>query len=358
MIQIENVCKSFGDKEVLANISVDIHDGDVISIIGPSGCGKSTFLRCLNLLERPTSGRILIDGEDITAADKKQLAKVRQKMGMVFQSFNLFSHLTVIENIMLAPVRLLGMDKQTAYDEGMELLRSVGLESKALEYPEALSGGQKQRVAIARTLAMKQDVILFDEPTSALDPTMINEVLGVIHRLAERGMTMLIVTHEMSFAEKVANRVFYMDEKGIYEDGTPEQIFRHPQKPKTQDFIYKIRTFSYDVHGSTFDFYELLGQAVDFMKNLRLDDHRIRNVVLLGEELIFRRLFPALGRETAEFRLTFRYSEKQGSAELLFEGDALPADLADRAYDDISEKIVRSIATDLRSEPGRLVAEL
>ena len=357
MIRIENLCKTF-DSEILRNVNAEIHDGDVISIIGPSGCGKSTFLRCLNLLTQPTSGKIYIDGEEITAADKHTLVKLRRKMGMVFQSFNLFNHLTIIENVMLGPVRLLGTDKQTAYDEGMELLRSVGLESKALHYPESLSGGQKQRAAIARTLAMKPDVILFDEPTSALDPTMVNEVLGVIQRLADRGMTMLIVTHEMSFAEKVSNRVFYMDEKGIYEDGTPEQIFHHPQKEKTQEFIYKIRTFSYDIHGSSFDFYELLGQAVDFMKNLRFDEKRIRDTVLLGEELIFHRLFPAIGQEKADIRLTFRYSEKLDTAELRFEGEAIPTDIAEREYDAVSDKIVRTVAKEMHSEAGRLTVSL
>ena len=357
MIKIENLCKTYSS-EILRNINVEIQDGDVISIIGPSGCGKSTFLRCLNLLTKPTSGKIYIDGQDITAADKRELAKIRRKMGMVFQSFNLFNHLTIIENVMLSPVRLLGMDKQTAYDEGMKLLKSVGLEGKALHYPEMLSGGQKQRAAIARTLAMKPEVILFDEPTSALDPTMVSEVLGVIQRLADRGMTMLIVTHEMSFAEQVSNRVFYMDDMGIYEDGTPEQIFRNPQRPKTQEFIYKIRTFSYDIHSGAFDFYQLLGQAVEFMKNLRFDEARIRDIVLLGEELIFHRLFPAAEREGADFRLMLRYSQKLDTAQLIFEGDAIPADIAQREYDAISDKIVKGIAKEMKSEAGRLTVTL
>ena len=229
MIKIENLSKSYGDLEVLKNISVEINKGEVISIIGPSGCGKSTFIRCLNRLEEPTSGKIFIDGEEITGKNIK-LHKLRMKMGMVFQSFNLFSHLTIIENIMLGPVNLLKMDRQTAYDEGMELLEMVGLGSKSLSYPDELSGGQKQRAAIARTLAMKPEIVLFDEPTSALDPRMTSEVLAVIKKLAADGLTMMIVTHEMKFAKNVSNRVFYMDEKGIYEDGTPEQIFENPKK--------------------------------------------------------------------------------------------------------------------------------
>ena len=194
MIKIENLSKSYGDLEVLKNISVEINKGEVISIIGPSGCGKSTFIRCLNRLEEPTSGKIFIDGEEITGKNIK-LHKLRMKMGMVFQSFNLFSHLTIIENIMLGPVNLLKMDRQTAYDEGMELLEMVGLGSKSLSYPDELSGGQKQRAAIARTLAMKPEIVLFDEPTSALDPRMTSEVLAVIKKLAADGLTMMIVTH-------------------------------------------------------------------------------------------------------------------------------------------------------------------
>ena len=353
MIRVEHLRKCF-ENEILKDISVDINDGDVISIIGPSGCGKSTFMRCLNLLETPTSGKIYIDGQDITAADKKQLAKLRQKMGMVFQSFNLFNHMTIIENVMLGPVNLLGMDKQTAYDEGMKLLDSVGLGSKALSYPDMLSGGQKQRVAIARTLAMKPDVILFDEPTSALDPTMVSEVLGVMQRLADKGMTMLIVTHEMSFAENVSNRVFYMDEKGIYEDGTPQQIFQNPQKPKTRDFIYKIRSFTYDINGATFDFYELLGRAVDFMKSQRFDEKRIRNTVLLGEELIFNLLFNEIGAEKANIKLNFRYSEKLDTAEMVFEGEQISADMATKFKDEISERIIKKLSKEIRAENGKM----
>ena len=256
MIKIENLSKSYGDLEVLKNISVEINKGEVISIIGPSGCGKSTFIRCLNRLEEPTSGKIFIDGEEITGKNIK-LHKLRMKMGMVFQSFNLFSHLTIIENIMLGPVNLLKMDRQTAYDEGMELLEMVGLGSKSLSYPDELSGGQKQRAAIARTLAMKPEIVLFDEPTSALDPRMTSEVLAVIKKLAADGLTMMIVTHEMKFAKNVSNRVFYMDEKGIYEDGTPEQIFENPKKQKTKEFIYKIKTLQKEISIKEFDLYAL-----------------------------------------------------------------------------------------------------
>ncbi len=356
MIRVEHLGKTF-ENEILRDITVDINDGDVISVIGPSGCGKSTFMRCLNMLETPTTGKVFIDGQEITAANKAELAALRRKMGMVFQSFNLFKNMTIIENVMLGPVHLLGTDRQTAYDEGMKLLDSVGLGGKSLSYPEALSGGQKQRAAIARTLAMKPEVILFDEPTSALDPTMVGEVLGVMQRLADQGMTMLIVTHEMSFAENIANRVFYIDEKGIYEQGTPEQIFHDPQMPKTRDFIYRIRSFTYDIHGVSFDFYELLGRAVDFMTRHRFTEKRIRSMVLLGEEIIFNLLFPAIGREKAELRLTFRYSEKLDSVELIIEGEGIHEDLLEKYKDKISESIVRHIAGELRAQEGRLVAE-
>lgn len=356
MIKIENLCKSFGDNEILKDISVDINDGDVIAVIGPSGCGKSTFLRCINMLEPPTSGHVFIDGTDITA-DKTQLSQLRRKMGMVFQSFNLFNHLTVIENVMLGPVELLKKDRQTAYDEGMELLDMVGLTSRAMRYPDALSGGQKQRAAIARALAMEPQIILFDEPTSALDPAMVNEVQGTIARLAAKGMTMFIVTHDMNFAQNISSRVFYMDEKGIYEDGPPEQIFEAPEKPKTRDFIYRVRTLNYEIHGRHFDFYELMGQTVEFLKNQRFDEGRIRKMLLLGEELIFNLLFPAIGTAEPEITVTLRYSERLDQAELIFRGADITADISDRVSDDISDSIIRKFTKNIHAQDGCLTVE-
>ena len=229
MIRVEHLSKSFGQVDVLKDVNAEIRKGEVVSIIGPSGAGKSTFLRCLNLLDHPTSGSIWIDGVDVLAR-KADVAKVRQKMNMVFQSFNLFAHLSVLENLTLAPIRLRGMDRQAAGEKARDLLRLVGLAEKAESFPDELSGGQKQRVAIARCLAMEPEIVLFDEPTSALDPTMVSEVLAVIRRLARDGMTMAIVTHEMDFARDVSNRVFYMDEGTIYEEGTPQQIFENPHE--------------------------------------------------------------------------------------------------------------------------------
>ncbi len=260
MIKIEHLKKEYPNVTPLKDVSTEIHDGDVISVIGPSGTGKSTLLRCINQLEKPTSGKVWVDGIEIT--DKNcDINKVRQKMGMVFQSFNLFGNMTVIENIMFSPMELLGKTKQEAYDESIRLLRTVGLVEKALSYPDELSGGQKQRIAIARTLAMNPDVILLDEPTSALDPTMVGEVQAVIRELAKSGKTMMIVTHEMNFARTVSNRVFYMDEGGIYEDGTPEQIFEHPQREKTRRFIKKLKVLELNINNRDYDFPGMVGQV-------------------------------------------------------------------------------------------------
>ena len=223
MIELRHLRKEFEDVTPLEDVNVTIHSGDVISVIGPSGTGKSTLLRCINMLEPPTSGEIIVDGQVINDG-KCDLNEIRKKMGMVFQSFNLFGHLTVIENIMNPQITLLDRTRQEAYDKAMYLLNTVGLSSKALNYPDDLSGGQQQRIAIARTLAMDPDIILFDEPTSALDPGMIGEVQSVIRMLAKSGITMMIVTHEMDFARKISNRVFFMDEGGIYEEGTPKEI--------------------------------------------------------------------------------------------------------------------------------------
>ncbi len=253
LISISNLRKSYDSLDVLRDITVDIRRGEVISIIGPSGTGKSTFLRCLNLLEQPSGGSIIVDGEDILAKGYP-VNKLRKKMGMVFQSFNLFEHKTVLENVIFAPCQLLQRPEAEARQEGLALLRKVGLAEKADVYPSSLSGGQKQRVAIARALAMKPEVILFDEPTSALDPTMVGEVLSVIRQLAQEGMTMLIVTHEMKFAHDVSTRIFFMYDGYIHEDGSPEQIFENPVHSATKAFIQRIRKEVFEIGGPDFDF--------------------------------------------------------------------------------------------------------
>ena len=239
MIEVKGLKKSFGDLEVLRGVSQHIEKGERVVLIGPSGSGKSTFLRCLNLLETPTSGEIVFEGQSITD-EKCDINRIRQKMGMVFQHFNLFPNMTILKNITLAPVRTGLMDKEQAEKEARELLKRVGLEDKADSYPAQLSGGQKQRIAIVRALCMKPDVMLFDEPTSALDPEMVGEVLDVMKELAKSGMTMICVTHEMGFAREVADRVLFMDEGVIVEEGTPAEIFGSPKEKRTQDFLNKV----------------------------------------------------------------------------------------------------------------------
>lgn len=239
MIRVNNLHKSFEKNEVLKGINEHIEKGEVVVVIGPSGSGKSTFLRCLNLLEVPTSGEIIFEGKNIT--DKKvDINKIREKMGMVFQQFNLFPHKTVLDNLTIAPIKVKGVSKADAEKKAKELIDRVGLLNKADAYPSSLSGGQKQRIAIARALAMDPDVMLFDEPTSALDPEMVGEVLNVMKELAKEGMTMVVVTHEMGFAREVGDRILFMDKGNIMEEGTPEEIFSNPKNPRTIDFLSKV----------------------------------------------------------------------------------------------------------------------
>ena len=323
MIKIEHLKKEYANVTPLKDVSGEIHDGDVISVIGPSGTGKSTLLRCINQLEKPTSGKVWVDGVEIT--DKKcDINKVRQKMGMVFQSFNLFGHLTVIENIMLSPMDLLGKSKQEAYDEGMSLLRTVGLAEKALNYPDELSGGQKQRIAIARTLAMDPDVILLDEPTSALDPTMVGEVQAVIRDLSKTGKTMMIVTHEMNFARAISNRIFYMDEGGIYEDGTPEQIFEHPQRENTRRFIKKLKVLELNIESKDYDFLGMAGQIEAYCNKNQIAPKLANRVQLVFEETM-QLLMPML--EDPRVQAVCEYSEQTERAEWTFRYDGQRMDL-------------------------------
>ena len=239
MIEVKNLEKSFGELKVLRGITETIEEQEVVCVIGPSGSGKSTFLRCLNLLEEPTGGEIFLDGKKINQAGVN-IDEVREKLGMVFQSFNLFPHMTVLDNITLAPIKVKGMDKGEAETKAKRLLETVGLADKAEAYPSSLSGGQKQRVAIARALAMDPEVMLFDEPTSALDPEMVGEVLTVMKDLAQEGMTMVIVTHEMGLAREVADRVLFIDQGIVMEQGTPEELFSNPQNERTKSFLSKV----------------------------------------------------------------------------------------------------------------------
>ena len=312
MIRVEHLQKNYGDLKVLRDVNTTIEKGEVISIIGPSGTGKSTFLRCLNLLDMPNGGRIFIDEEDILAKNAN-VSRLRQKMGMVFQSFNLFEHLTVLENLCIGPVKLLGKTKEEAQAKGRELLKMVGLAEKADAYSQQLSGGQKQRVAIARCLSMKPEIILFDEPTSALDPTMVSEVLAVIRSLAKQGMTMAIVTHEMSFARDVSSRIFYMDEGIIYEEGSPEQIFENPEKEKTRMFINRIRNLHYRINSADYDLYALNTEVEAFCDKHFFNAKTQRNILLLIEECL--QIVPL--KEGVD--LALEYSEKTGEISLKIE---------------------------------------
>lgn len=316
LIHVQNLHKSFNGVPVLRDINANIEKGEIISIIGPSGTGKSTFLRCLNLLERPDGGQILVDGTDILAPHA-DIPALRQQMGMVFQQFNLFPHLTVLENLTLAPRSLLPLSREASADRAIHLLDTVGLAHKADALPTELSGGQQQRVAIARALAMNPQILLLDEPTSALDPTMVNEVLAVIRDLAKTGITMLIVTHEMRFARDVSSRIFYMDEGIIYEDAPPAVLFDTPQRPKTRAFVRRLDLLEIPVARAEFDLYHFQAEVETFAEKQLLPRPHIRKLQLILEEAIVNLLLPkmdalrceiAISEETRETEITFTWT--------------------------------------------------
>ncbi len=328
MIEFRHIQKAFGPSVILKDINATVNEGDCIAVIGPSGAGKSTLLRCLNLLDPPTGGQILVKGEDITAPGC-DVSKVRQKMGMVFQSYNLFEHMTVIENIIYAPVKLLGMSRQDAYDRGIELLQRVGLAERALRYPSSLSGGQKQRVAIARTLAMDPDIILLDEPTSALDPTMVGEVEAVIEDLARSGKTMMIVTHEMSLAERVSNRVFYLDEGIIYEEGPTAQVFRDPQKENTRRFFRQLRVLEFHIDSQTFDFIGANAEIDQYCFKNNIPPRTANRIRAVVEELCVQMLLPALSDPEIDVCVEHSKSEDATFVTVKYPGDLKPGDCGD-----------------------------
>jgi len=291
MIEIKNLSKKYGRARILENINTIVNEGDVIAIIGPSGTGKSTFLNCINLLGGVPDGQIIFNGVDLTDP-KTDLQLYRKKIGMVFQSFNLFGHMTVLENAMLPQMQLLGRLRQEACDVAMEQLRLVGMADKKFMYPNQLSGGQKQRAAIARTLSLNPEVILFDEPTSALDPSMVGEVEYVIKKLAQQGRTMLIVTHEMRFAREVSNRVFYMDQKCIYEEGPTEEIFLRPKKDRTRRFIQRLKSLEIYIDSAEFDYIGAMERIREYCDKLALPSERVTKAQLLFEEFCVASLLP------------------------------------------------------------------
>ncbi len=321
MISIQHLRKEYPTSTPLKDINAEIHKGEVISIIGHSGTGKSTLLRCLNHLEEPTSGKIYFNGIDTSSKDC-QLNLIRQKMGMVFQSFNLFNHMNVIDNIMYGPRKLLGLSKAEAYERAAKLLRAVGLEDKEKNSPQVLSGGQKQRIAIARALAMEPDVLLLDEPTSALDPTMVGEVLAVIRKLAQDGMTMIIVTHQMRLAKNISTRVMYLDEGVIYEEGTPDQIFNHPQREATRLFVNEHDVLQRSFYKNELDYLGFISEINDFALNQLFTPKLVKRVEAV-EDIYLNTIMPLLDDNT-KMNFALEHSEKNGSCNILFRWKAAP----------------------------------
>ena len=352
LIEVKGLKKSFGSLEVLKGIDLTVNQGERIAIIGGSGCGKSVFLRSLCLLEKPDAGQVFIDGKEITAKGA-DVDLIRRSMGMVFQKFHLFSEMDVMDNLCLAPVRLLKMKRAEAEEKAMELLSQVGLANRAHAWPTVLSGGQQQRIAICRCLMMEPKVLLFDEPTSALDPTMVGEVLAVIRMLAKRDMSMLIVTHEMNFAREVASRVLFFADGGIYEQGTPAEIFDAPQREKTVAFIHKIKYFSFDVTGKQFDLMALQGGIQTFGEKYGLNARYIYRLQICCEELIYEMLnhcFP--GTSTANMNLNVAYAEADKAVEIELTCGGEPYNPFEQKEDGLGVTILKKMAKQLEYKRG------
>ena len=344
LIEIRNLRKEYSPDVVpLKGVNANIEAGEVISIIGPSGTGKSTLLRCINRLETPTSGQIIVDGVDVCAPGTA-LARLRKSMGMVFQSFNLFPHKMAVENIMLPQQSLLGKSAREAYEEAMKQLERVGLADRARQYPDELSGGQKQRVAIARALAMHPQILLFDEPTSALDPTMVSEVLSVIRDLAGTGLTMLLVTHEMRLARHVSDRVFFMTDGEIYEEGSPEQIFEHPLREGTRNFIFRIRSWTCILSPSSRDFHGMTGSLEKFCKDQFLGRRQAMNCQLAVEELVVSFLLPAVeSAGQGAFHMTLFAGEEGAERKLMIDCSGFPE--GKKIFDELLKNIPAEAST-------------
>lgn len=351
LIEIKNLRKEYSDAVPLQDVNLNVEEGEIISIIGPSGTGKSTLLRCINRLETPTSGSIQVDGANVCDAGT-DLASVRRKMGMVFQSFNLFGHKTAVENVMMPQQDLLGTSAKDAYAEAMEQLRRVGLESKARKFPHELSGGQKQRVAIARALAMHPKIMLFDEPTSALDPTMVSEVTSVIRDLAGTGLTMLIVTHEMRLARDVSTRVLFMSDGGICEEGTPDAIFHHPESEKTREFVFRIRSFTYSFTNEEHDLYELLAGVESFCTRQMIGGKAANKCRLVTEELAVSYLVPAVEREKGKsLSFCLRAAEEGGEITIEIDHSALLQDPFSANINAVSQALLKRSVQRIHDTP-------
>lgn len=344
MIRIEHLRKEYQGSVPLKDLTTNIRDGEVVAVIGPSGTGKSTLLRCLNGLDKPTDGRIWVDDIEVTAP-KCDLGKVRQKMGMVFQSFNLFADLTVIENLMFPAMDLLGLSRQAAYDKGIELLKKVGMAERALRYPDELSGGQKQRAAIARALMMDPEIMLFDEPTSALDPTMIGEVQSVIRELAKSGKTIVIVTHELGFAKAIASRVIFLDDGGIYEEGSPEQIFSDPRRESTRRFVRKLRVLELEIESRYFDLPAALSQIEQYCIRNLIGRKVMSHLQLTFEEMIQNLLLPQL--RDPRILVTIEYSDTDDTMTMMIRYNGPYYDLRS-AEDHLALAVLSSSVSELR----------
>ena len=353
IIEVKHLRKEYPGIVPLKDVNAKVEEGEVISIIGPSGTGKSTLIRCLNRMETPTSGEIMVDGVDMCAPDV-DLPKMRRKMGMVFQNYALFNHMTVIDNLTMAPMDLLGMSKEEAYDQAMDLLKLVGLKDKAKNWPHELSGGQRQRVAIARALAMQPKILLFDEPTSALDPQMVSEVLSVITRLAEKGLTMLIVTHEMRFARDASTRVFYMDKGELWESGTPKEIFENPKRQETRDFIFRVHSWNWEIRSVDYDYAAMISSLQEFCARQFLGQKVAVKCQLAIEEITSSFLVPlAKEHDLKDPHISYSLSIGEGGeeADLLvdfskFMDSGIEMDKVSEAADDLAMKILENLIKD------------
>lgn len=344
LIEVKGLKKSFGSLDVLKGIDLTVEQGERIAIIGGSGCGKSVFLRSLCMLEKPDAGQVTIAGQEITARGAK-VDEIRRSMGMVFQKFHLFSEMNVMDNLCLAPVRLKGMKRADAEKKAVDLLEQVGLASRAHAWPTVLSGGQQQRIAICRCLMMEPKVLLFDEPTSALDPTMVGEVLAVIRMLAKRDMSMLIVTHEMNFAKEVANRVLFFADGVIYEQGTPAEIFDHPQREKTIDFINKIKYFSFEIDRRDFDLMQLQGGIQIFGEKYGMEFWYIYRLQICCEELIYEMMNHCYPAENAvDMKLDISYAEANHATDIVIACGGKPYNPFAQEEDGLGVTILKKMA--------------